>query len=178
VAAPKRTTFERELDLARIASMYLGQKTQREIAAELGLSQGAIHRDISEVRRRWRESSIVDMNEAKQRELDRIDQLERMYRDAYTRSMGEKVTTRTEQEGRGAAATTKAIVQREQLIGNPAFLNGIQSCIEQRCKILGIYEATKISLDWRRAVEERGLDAGEVFEQMVAAAKRAIGGIQ
>ncbi len=175
MAAPKRSRIQRELDLAIIASKYLAQKSQYEIAQEMGLSQPAICRDLAEVRRRWRESSIIDMNKARVRELARVDQLERMYRDAFERSCQERITTRTEQEGQGDTATVKVIVQREQMAGSPAFLNGILHCIEQRCKILDIYKMPAL-WDWRSAVEERGLDAGEVFEQMVDAAKRILGG--
>jgi hypothetical protein len=171
MARPKRTPIQRESDLVRIAKMYLEQMTQREIAAELGISQRVVHRDLAEVRRRWRESSIIDMNEARVRELARVDQLERMYRDGYERSCQEKIVTRVEREGN----TIKTIVQREQLIGNAAFLNGILHCIDQRCKILDIYKMPAL-WDWRSAVEARGLDAGEVFEQMVDAAKRILGG--
>jgi predicted transcriptional regulator len=170
MAAPKRTKFQRESDLARIAKMHLEQMSQYEIAAELGLSQPQVNYDLKEIEKRWREASLTDINEAKQRELERIDRLERMYRDAYERSCQERVKTRTEQEG----IAIKAVVTREQRDGNPAFLSGIQNCIEQRCRILGIFEVAKVNLDWRGAVEAEGLDAGEAFEQMVATAKRIL----
>ncbi len=170
MAAPKRTRFQRELDLARIAAMFLEQRPQTEIAKELGLVQSVISRDLAEVKRRWRMSSLIDINEAKQRELARIDALESEYWQAWERSCHERVKTRTEQEGQAI----KAIVTREQRDGNPAFLNGIQNCIEQRCKILGIYEAIKISLDWHSAVEAQGLDAGEIFEAMVNVYEQAL----
>lgn len=167
MAAPKRTPSQRESDLEKIAALYLKGKRQSDIAAELDLSQMVISRDLAEIHERWRESTLVSINEAKHRELARIDELERTYWDAWQRSIGERVKTRTE---KSADSVAKASVEKEQLVGNATFLTGVQWCIEQRCKIFGIYEATKIAItDWRKAVEEQGHDTGVIFEQMVNA---------
>jgi hypothetical protein len=168
MAAPKRTRFQRELDLACITKMHLEGRSQYEIAAELNLSQPAICRDLAEVRRRWREASLIDINEAKQRELARIDLLEREYWQAWERSQEDMIKTHSARDDREG---DRVSVTREPRDGNPAFLSGVQWCVEQRCKILGIYEVAKLNLDWRSAVVEQGLDPGEVFEEMVNTAK-------
>jgi hypothetical protein len=170
VAAPKRSRFQRELDLTRIARMHLEGMSQYEIAAELGLSQPAICRDLAEVNRRWRESSLTDLGEAKARELAKIDNMEQTAWKAWDESREESVRRRMEDSAlRGKSSS----ITKETRVGNPAFLSTVQWCIEQRCKILGIYEAAKNSLDWRSAVEAQGLDASEVFEQMIIAYKQA-----
>jgi hypothetical protein len=166
MAAPKRTPTERENDLEKIAALYLRGKRQVDIAQEIGVDQSQISRDLKEIHKRWRESSLVNMNEVKQRELARIDQLETEYWQAWTRSIGESVKTTTSKSDKDG---NRASINKEMLNGNPAFLGGVQWCIEQRCKIFGLYEAAKISIDWRKAVEEQGQDAGEVFESMVRA---------
>jgi hypothetical protein len=125
--------------------MYLRGRRQTYIATKLGISQQQVSYDIKQLRRRWRESSVVNFNEAAQEQLARIDELERTYWIAWERS-----TTDTK-------------------VGNASFLEGVQWCVEQRCKILGIYEATKISLDWRRAVENQGYDAEVIFDEVVEA---------
>jgi hypothetical protein len=40
----------------------------------------------------------------------------------------------------GESNRTKATSRQEQRDGNPAFLDGIERCIEQRCRILGIVQ--------------------------------------
>ena len=140
MAAPKRTAFERERDLERITSLYLTGKTQQAIADEIGVSREQIKYDLLTIKRRWRESTLIDINEAKHRELDRLDELERTYWDAWIKSCGERTKTRQEKTGIGIG---KASVEKENLLGNPAYLAGVQSCIEQRCKIIGLYAPTR-----------------------------------
>lgn len=166
MAAPKRTPSQRESDLERIAALYLRGKRQSDIAAELRLSQMVISRDLSEIHKRWRESSMVNINEAKHRELARIDELERTYWTAWAASVGEVVRTTTSRSDKDG---NKASITKEDKAGNPSYLAGVQWCIEQRCKIFGLYEAAKIAIDWRKAVEEQGHNAGDLFERMVNA---------
>ena len=129
VTGPKRTDFEREAHLLEIKDAYLRGETQASIAARLGLSQPQISRDISTIQRRWRESSLVDINEARQRELERIDALECEYWQAW--------------EASKAGDVARAQVVKFDSAGDPRFLTGVQWCVEQRCKMLGLLAAVK-----------------------------------
>lgn len=171
MSGPRRTPTERENDLERIAALYLRGKRQADIAAELGVSQPQVSYDLKEIHRRWRESTLVNINEAKHRELARIDALENEYWSAWERSKNEVTKTTTSKSDKDGS---KASITKEQRVGDSAYLAGVQWCIEQRCKIFGIYEATKISLDWRRVVEEKGVDAGDLFERMLHAYIEAV----
>jgi DNA-binding transcriptional regulator LsrR (DeoR family) len=77
MAARKRTPFQREEDLVQITRLYLQGRTQRDIAEVVGVSQGQVNHDLKLIQQRWRESSIVDMNEAKQKELAHSDEVRR-----------------------------------------------------------------------------------------------------
>lgn len=150
MAATKRNKAQREYDLLRISELYLKGKWQTEIAEEIGVSQQQISLDIQELQKRWRESGLVNLDEAKQKELSRIDTLERTYWEAWERTLEEKTKTRTEQStsGKGdkdAGKTAKATIEKETLLGNPAYLSGVQWCISERCKILGIYAPAKVA---------------------------------
>ena len=134
MAAPKRTPTQREHDLELIAAQYLKGRRQVDIGADLGLSQMVISRDLKEIHKRWRQSSLIDVNEARHQELSRIDELEREYWGAWRRSCEAKTKTRTET----GAAGSKASRETDQMLGNPAYLAGVQWCIERRCKIFGI----------------------------------------
>lgn len=173
MARPKRTPTERESDLEQIASLYLKGARQADIAAKLDIAQQQVSYDLKEIHKRWRESTLVSINEAKHRELSRIDELERTYWDAWARSLNEVTKTMT---SKGDKDGSKASITKEQQTGNPSYLAGVGWCIEQRCKIFGLYEAAKVSIDWRKAVEEKGHDAGDLFERMVNAYIVAVNG--
>lgn len=149
MAAPKRSKFQREQDLEEIARLYLTGKTQQEIADQFGVSREQIKYDLEEIRQRWRQSTVINITEAKQRELARLDELERAYWQAWERSCGEKRTTRQEtsqgSDGQDNNRRIRAIINNENLFGNPAYLAGIQYCISERCKILGLYAPAKVA---------------------------------
>lgn len=141
MSAPKRTDFQREESYNQITELYLRGKKQSEIAATLGLSQGMISNDLKVIQRRWRESTAMNLDEAKAKELARLDELEREFWSAWEASKGER--TQARQEKNNAGATVKASMMKEQRDGNPAFLTGVLNCIDRRCKLLGLDAATK-----------------------------------
>lgn len=119
--------------------MYLSGHTQAQIAEQLNLSQAQVSRDLKEVQRQWREQTTLNIDEAKQRELERIDVLERTYWEAWRHSREERTKTRTSSKGQDKSAS----IEKESLTGNPAYLAGVQWCIEQRCKLLGLNAPTR-----------------------------------
>lgn len=139
VAAPKRSKIQREHDLARIAELYLKGHTQAEIGDALGLTQQIISRDLATLQTRWEESASIAMDAAKSKELARLDALEREYWQAWRRSLEQVTKTKTKRNHMG----DEAVVMREETSGNAAFLAGVQNCIDQRCRILGLYAASK-----------------------------------
>ncbi len=166
---PKRTQFQRERDYLEIARLYLHGKTQEEIGAEVNLDQGQVCRDLAVIRGRWQKSAVMDMNEAKNRELGRIDELERTYWQAWQDSKQPKETTNTEKSTRGEAATAKASIRKEERDGNPAYLAGVMSCIERRCRLLGIDAPTKTELTGKDGGGiEYSIDGGKIGRDPVA----------
>lgn len=145
MASRKRDKFQRESDLAEIADMYLKGKPQSEIAQSLKVTQQQISYDLATIKRRWREQTAMNLDEAKNRELDRLDALEREYWDAWERSKKDRSRTQTEKRlgQNDMLIGGKATVNKEEMLGNPAYLAGIERCIDLRCKLLGIYAATK-----------------------------------
>lgn len=144
-----RTTAERDAHRQRIAELYLRQWSQLDIANELKISQPTVSRDLAAVQKQWRESAVLDMNEAKQRELARIDTLEREYWQAWEASKKDIVTTR--QKGikiEGREVDVKEVtLEKRTSTGNPAYLAGVMSCIEQRCKILGLVAPPNVNIN-------------------------------
>lgn len=133
-------TLKRENRLLQAAEMYLKGTYQHIIAERLGVSKSQINDDLQLIKKRWRESQIIDFNEAKQKELEKIDLLERTYWDAWERSTGEKTKTRTSKAGDSSSAS----IEKEMLIGDPRFLQGVERCVDMRAKILGTYAPVKV----------------------------------
>lgn len=162
MAKPTRKKIKRQADLETIATLYLQGWKQTEIAQELGVSQQQISYDLKTLQSRWAETAARKIDEAKAEELAKIDRLERAYWDKWEESQGrfKSVTVDREQmvidqdnkvhkgaQRVGVDGKDGEIVRRstriEERIGDPKFLDGVQWCITQRCKILGINAPTK-----------------------------------
>lgn len=175
MAPTKRTPFMREENLHRITELYLRGRTQSQIGAELGLSQGMISNDLKLIQQRWREQTTFNLDEAKGKELARLDALERECWAAWEQSKSERTKARQKTSGKGKdgkAAITEASMEKEQRDGNPAFLQAVLSCIDRRCKLLGLDAPTKqqnFNVDLSTLTDEQldRLEAGEPLEQVM-----------
>jgi hypothetical protein len=138
-----------------VGRRYLQGETQNEIAAAFRINQSQISRDLKWLRGKWLESALIDVNEAKARELAKIDALEREYWEAWQRSCEDAEATvkktkgvvqrRQEEDGTFVAERPAEVQQTSKgQAGDPRFLAGIQWCIDRRCKILGIDAPTKM----------------------------------
>ena len=176
-----RTEDEILRDRARIAELYLRGRKQWEIGQELGLSQQMVSYELGIIRKQWMESAVRDFDEAKGRELDRIDHLEREAWDGWERSKRhrlvsvsgiEEKSTGSAADDRPAAPTetrTREETRKTDQVGDPRFLEKVAWCIDQRCKILGLHAAVRLKhsgdedgppirvvdeLDWSKASTE------------------------
>lgn len=134
-------------------------KTQSEIASVLKISQATVSRDIASLVDEWKQRAHDQIDEAKAKELARIDYLEVTYREAWERSLKEEKRHTTRMGGTivreiGSAEERRFIqetptvqtIQTLERLGDKKFLDGVQWCIEQRCKLLGIDMPTQIEL--------------------------------
>lgn len=146
MAANKRTPAERETDLIKVAGLYFQGKQQVEIAKELNVTQQQVSYDLKTLQTRWAQLSIAKIDDAKARELAKLDNLEREYWAAWLDSKKEFRSTATERSKGGKNAGTKVQIKKERRDGDPRFLDGVKSCIERRCKILGLDAPIKTHL--------------------------------
>lgn len=149
MAPTKQALFVREDRYQQVTTLYLRGWTQKQIAAEVGVTQGMISNDLKEIQRRWREETAFNLDEAKGKELARLDELERECWAAWEQSKSERTKARQETGGKGKdgkATVTKASMEKEQRDGNPAFLQAVLSCIDRRCRLLGLDAPTKSEL--------------------------------
>lgn len=140
-----------ELDARRerVAQAYLRGSTQSQIAVDESVDQATISRDLKALQKAWQQSALVDIDEAKSRELARIDELERTYWTEWEASKEERETTTTKAV-QGAVGGDKlpkrqeATIRKEKRLGDPAYLKGVQWCIEKRSAIMGFDAPTKL----------------------------------
>jgi hypothetical protein len=159
-----------------MADLYLQGWLQADIAEEVGVSGATVSRDLKVLQSKWLASALVDFNEAKSQELAKIDRLEREYWHAWARSCenAEQMT----QEGTPDSVEKVKKTSKGQA-GDPRFLQGVQWCIERRCKILGVDAPERHEIgepgafdpaEWKKKAEEQlqhiaGLGDSECADQ-------------
>jgi len=133
-----RNPDERESQLEQIAYCHLMGQSQRAIAADLKISQPTVSNDLKEIRSRWLASSVRDFDAAKSIELAKIDLVEAEFWQQWEKSKELKRTRKQEDGLTERGEIIKTTVVEEQRCGNAAYLNGVMSCIDRRCKLLGL----------------------------------------
>src|SRR5262245_53003661 len=168
----------------RIAERYLRGEYQTTIAADLGINQAQVSRDLKAIRALWLASAVRDFDAAKAQELAKLDEVERAAWDSFQKSTEEKHVsvqeqhddplTYTDKDGKPRIAnrTRKHVsLRKEGQSGNPAFLTVILTCIERRCAILGLDAPKRFVIDWDNLTPEQEdrLAQGEPPEKVLAA---------
>ena len=162
----RRSTAQRARDRRKIADLYLQGWLQADIAGFLGVSPSTISNDLKALQGAWLQSTLMDFDEAKARELAKVDRLEREYWEAWIHSCEDAETIR--QEGNPKKDPSRVIKTSKGQAGDPRFLQGVQWCIDKRCKIIGIDAPQKVEIyDWRTEAKDKGIDTAELFEQFI-----------
>jgi hypothetical protein len=151
----KRSKSQKIRDRRLIASLYLKGEYQSDIAAQVGISQGQVSKELAVLQADWRASTLIDINEAKARELAKIDALELVYWQAWERSQLDAESEITKMQGtppkpneqNPVPAKMETQKRREGQSGNPAFLKGVEWCINKRCEIIGVNAPVKQEID-------------------------------
>jgi hypothetical protein len=157
---------------ATVARLYLQQRTQGEIAHEVGVNQGTVSRDLKAIQAEWQRQRLDDFHHAKLRELARIDRLEREYWDGWERSCHDREQSVQERTSAPSGDRLKAGTRTEGRDGNSEFLRGVERCIEMRCKILGAFAAVKIAPTTPDGEEAWHASAGDTAAVLGAAFAR------
>lgn len=147
----KRTPLQLKQDRVRIAEMYIQGYYQSQIGEELGLTQQQISYDLKVIQRQWLKQTTMALDEYKARELAKIDYLEQTYWKSWRRSLEDtKADTLKARVGQGQsggqAQPIERTVKTENNCGDPRFLQGVERCIEQRRKMLGLDAEQTIKL--------------------------------
>jgi hypothetical protein len=141
MAAPKRSKAQRENDLALIAELSLQGWTIRKIGEYLELHPSVIHRDLDEIKSRWKAESIESHQLYVSKELHRFSILESELWDGWQHSKQPKQLTLEEQMNSavGDAGKVKTQTRTESRPGDPRYLEAVLKVIEQRSRLLDLY---------------------------------------
>lgn len=175
-----RETTELAHRRQQIAARYLRGEYQSAIAADLGIDQAQVSRDLKSIRAQWLASAVRDFDAAKAQELAKIDEVERAAWEAWRRSTQDKEVAIQETDGTKDEKTQrpkikKATLRKEGQSGNPAFLTTILTCIERRCAILGLDAPKRFQINWDELTPEqeeqlaKGVPPEKVLKQAVTA---------
>lgn len=121
----------------KVAALYLQRATQAEIARKVGISQPVVSRDLKAIQAAWMASAVASIDARKAEELARIDRLERTYWRAWHKSRRDSEERRAKTVTGENPRTEASKVERGR-DGNPAFLEGVQWCVQKRLEILGV----------------------------------------
>lgn len=189
----KRTIIERERDLAITSELYVKGMSDWQIANivskqyDFELTPRSIRNDKVELRKRWRESQLINFDEAKARELELIDRLIEACWKGWENSLREEgyevIEEAKEDKLAGGEGDTpipmqryKKIIRRAERDGSVIWLEEIRKLSDQRAKIYGLYEAQKFQVDWRERMKENGVDdrvATSIMQQAMAVVDKA-----
>lgn len=161
---------KKDLDLTsrrqQVVELYLQGYRQWQIAQRTGTDQATVSRDIKHIREEWMKRAVGDYNELLNREIEAIAQLQVTYQQAWERSLRRKVrrVIKPVPVSKKSNETVDKEVERttEQSYGDPRYLQGIQWCIEMRCKLEGLLKADpgQTLLTERPYLVVEGIDAG------------------
>jgi len=144
MAETKRLQRELDRDRLLISELFVKGKSHLEITdiinqsyeGDRKLSRRQISADIQTIVTAWQERASDDIGKLRAEQLAKIDKLEETYWQAWERSLAlDKKFTRV-----GSQPVSQVMTESD---GNPAFLQGVERCIAQRCKLLGLDRVVK-----------------------------------
>jgi hypothetical protein len=152
----KRSKTQRALDLEKVAKLRLMHRTNMEIAAELGVCERTIQRDLRKIEAQWQEAAAQDIGAIKARELAKLDALEAEAAAAWQRSKQENQKRIVEERpGIGGKASRVARIETSQGTGDPRYLTTILSIMERRARLIGADAPAKHALTDPTGTEDR-----------------------
>ena len=172
----RKGKLQRVADQQGIVRLYLKQKSHKEIAQTMNVSVHYVGRQLKQIKDAWLESTLVDFNRRQNQELARIDALEAEYWTAWEGSKSDESREALEYVDEDSIMRlSRKRLETIKKNGTSSFLQGIQWCIEQRCKILGLHAPKEIKIDQhQRKTKELPELTREELRQIIAGQSKAL----
>ena len=126
----------------RILDLALERCSQRQIAADVGLTQGGVSKALRRIFTRQLATMTEETEASRVKLVLLAERRARAAREGHARSQAD-VTTRRQRKvaaGGGAAATTVVELDTQSAAGNPNYLAVEQRSDEFAAKLLGVYD--------------------------------------
>lgn len=172
-----RSDWARKEKLARVAELLVSGWTHSEIGREMGVTQQTVSEWKETIEHEWANTPTKQIMAIRNRELAKIDQLERELWAAWRKSCKDAEEMTTTREGillEGAVPGDKALeqVRQQQHVkgqsGDPRYMQALIECSALRMKIVGGFAPqTHAIIDWRAEISKQGQDAEAVFDWLV-----------
>lgn len=142
IAKQKRNT--------EIVTLTLKGHTPSELGEKYGMSTSNVCCILKKAREDYHAARLTNIEKLISQEVAKLEVVEAEYWRAWERSIGQhtKVKRKTnrlntsetvvEETGEQFEQPLEETVDTEELAGNPAFLQGVERCIEKRMKLLGL----------------------------------------
>ena len=133
----------------KVAELYLSGLSMMVIAKELKITDATVCTDLQALRSQWRTNANDSIAKLTQKELSSIDWVEMEATKAWDRSVGlhkKTITKDGTSSGDKGGNYNETTEHAEELAGDPRFLDIINKCVDQRCKILGLIAPVKSTL--------------------------------
>ncbi len=155
---------------------YSIRKIRAEVMTRLDLRTYAVstvHDDIQTLLREWRDSRLVDTDQALQLELTRIDDTVRELWEQWEKSKEDYTKTKLKRKG---TPTVNAETGRREMrtdsseetsesvvgLGNPQYIAEIRQQLAERRKLLGLYAPEKRELSGGLSFAEFLMESGQI----------------
>jgi hypothetical protein len=139
-----RNALQREVDIAKIEELHLRGMTVSEISKELNLTRNQVDKDLDRIVRKYSESTLRNYNADLNRQLRKLDLLERTAWQFLAGSEKDReITTtrqRTKEVDRAEEFSVREASRRtEQRDPDSRYMTVIQWCIAERNRLLSLY---------------------------------------
>jgi hypothetical protein len=158
MAANTRTPLQREKDFARTEELHLRGYTAPEIASEMGVSAEQIRQDLRKITQQYASSTLRNYDADLNRQLRKIDLLERSaWRFLAGSEKDREITVRrqrTRESDEGSTTVREASTRNEQRDPDSRYMTVIQWCIAERNRLLNLYPSTDVKPQTHVSVTE------------------------
>ena len=129
----QRTKAKREKDRKAIALALNQNRYLPEVAEELGISFHTAYADAAFWFEQWRATALIDINETVQRELQKLDVIEKIAWESFKAGCKSVKTVKGEKEKGHVDFSEETLTG-----GDPRHLQIMQNCMKQRAELLGL----------------------------------------
>lgn len=156
MARNQRTEGQKEYDRNIITNLYLKGKSVRYIAdyiterTDRTITYQTVHNDIKKIFDEWREERADLITNQITIELAKIDRLEQEANEMWEKSKEDYIQKGKKKKGKDGKVNYIEVTEDEKRgVGNPKYLDIIEKCIMDRCRLLELY-SDKLKIEEKR----------------------------